>query len=98
MTVKLTDKELSDAMKRLPKWRLEDGKLARELQFDNFVAAFSFMTRVAIRAEKIDHHPDWSNSYNRVAITLISHDVNGLTARDLALAEAIDQEFRSTAH
>ena len=93
MTVKLTDKELSDALKDLKKWQQEDDCLIREFEFDNFIAAFAFMTRVAIRAEKIDHHPDWSNSYNTVRIALTSHDAGGLTARDLALADAIDQEF-----
>lgn len=93
MTVKLTDKELSDALKDLKKWQQEDDCLIREFEFDNFIAAFAFMTRVAMRAEKIDHHPDWSNSYNTVRIALTSHDAGGLTARDLALADAIDQEF-----
>ena len=93
MTVKLTDKELSDALKQLKRWQQEDDCLVREFEFDNFIAAFAFMSRVAIRAEKIDHHPDWSNSYNKVRISLTSHDTGGLTARDLALADAIHQEF-----
>lgn len=93
MTVKLTEKELQDALKHLDKWRQNGAHLERELKFENFVDAFAFMARVALRAEKIDHHPDWSNSYNTVSITLTSHDVGGLTARDLALADAIDQEF-----
>lgn len=92
MTVKLTEKELKDALQQLPQWRLDKGRLVRELEFKHFIDAFAFMTRVALRAEKIDHHPDWSNSYNRVSIALISHDAGGLTARDLALAAAIDSE------
>lgn len=92
MTVKLTDKEIADALKQLPNWQLEGDKLTRQLEFNHFVDTFAFMTRVALRAEKIDHHPDWSNSYNRVDIALTSHDAGGLTARDLALAAAIDRE------
>ena len=92
MPVKLIEKELEDALKKLPEWQREGDKLCRQFQFRNFVEAFSFMTRVAICAEKIDHHPDWSNSYNKVYISLTTHDVGGLSARDLALAEAINQE------
>ena len=60
------------------------------LEFDGFVAAFGFMTKVALVAEKMDHHPDWRNSWNRVEITLTSHDAGGVTQRDIALARAID--------
>ena len=95
MTVKLTEKEIVDALQQLPHWQLEGNTLTRALEFDHFVDAFAFMTRVALRAEKIDHHPDWGNSYNRVNITLTSHDAGGLTARDLALAAAIDMEFQA---
>ena len=70
-------------------WEVVDGKLHRELSFADFSEAFAFMTRVALAAEKADHHPDWSNSWNTVIIDLVSHDAGGLTARDLALAEAI---------
>ena len=70
-------------------WEIVDGKLHRELSFADFSEAFAFMTRVALAAEKADHHPDWSNSWNTVTIDLVSHDAGGLTARDVALAEAI---------
>lgn len=70
-------------------WEVVDGKLHRELSFADFSEAFAFMTRVALAAEKADHHPDWSNSWNTVTIDLVSHDAGGLTARDVALAEAI---------
>jgi 4a-hydroxytetrahydrobiopterin dehydratase len=93
MTVKLTDVEISHALKHLQDWELTDGKLCRVYKFDDFISAFSFMTRVAIRAEKIDHHPEWSNVYNTVSIALTTHDAGGLTAKDLALAEAIKIEF-----
>lgn len=74
-----------------PRWQLADGALVRELTFADFRAAFAFMTRVAALADAADHHPDWSNSWNRVVIKLSSHDVGGLTPRDLALAEEIDR-------
>lgn len=93
MTVKLTDLEISNALKELVGWELKDGKLCRVFVFKDFISAFSFMTRVAIRAEKIDHHPEWSNVYNTVTIALTTHDAGGLTAKDLALAEAIKTEF-----
>ncbi|NKI17305.1 4a-hydroxytetrahydrobiopterin dehydratase [Spongiibacter sp. KMU-166] len=92
MPVKLTEHEIEDALKKLPNWQREGDTLRREFQFKNFLDAFAFMTKVAICAEKIDHHPNWSNSYNKVVISLTTHDVGGLTPRDLALAEAINRE------
>jgi 4a-hydroxytetrahydrobiopterin dehydratase len=71
-------------------WEVVDGKLHRELAFADFSEAFAFMTRVALAAEAAGHHPDWSNSWNRVVIDLVSHDADGLTDRDVALAEAIN--------
>ena len=70
-------------------WEVVDGKLHRELTFADFSEAFGFMARVALAAERADHHPDWSNSWNTVVIDLVSHDAGGLTDRDRALAEAI---------
>ena len=66
-------------------WKEEDNKLQREFKFKDFSEAFAFMSRVALLAEKMDHHPEWSNVYNRVAITLTTHDAGGLTARDLVV-------------
>lgn len=71
-------------------WELVDGRLHREFTFEDFAAAFAFMTKVAGEAEHLDHHPDWSNSWNRVTIDLVSHDDGGVTERDVALAEAIN--------
>jgi 4a-hydroxytetrahydrobiopterin dehydratase len=87
---KLTDAEIGAALEALPDWRVHEGKLHRELRFGDFSRAFAFMTRVALLAEKFDHHPDWSNAYNRVVIDLHSHDVAGITQRDVDLAVAID--------
>jgi 4a-hydroxytetrahydrobiopterin dehydratase len=71
-------------------WSEVDGKLHRELRFGSFSAAFAFMTRVALAAEKANHHPDWSNSWDRVVIDLVSHDAGGITERDRAFAGEID--------
>jgi 4a-hydroxytetrahydrobiopterin dehydratase len=71
-------------------WELIDGRLRRELKFANFSEAFGFMTRCALVAEKMDHHPNWSNVYNRVSIELYSHDVGAVTERDVAFAVAVD--------
>ena len=73
-----------------PGWEIVDGKLHRELTFKNFSEAWAFMARVALAAEKADHHPDWSNSWNRVVIDLVSHDAGEVTDRDRALAEKIN--------
>ncbi len=71
-------------------WAEDERGLHREFHFDDFSSAWAFMTRVATLAETLNHHPDWSNSWNRVSVTLISHDVGRVTERDRRLAEAID--------
>lgn len=72
-------------------WTETDDHLERRFEFGNFREAFSFMTQVALLAEKADHHPDWSNSYNKVTIRLTSHDAGGVTDRDRKLAAQIDE-------
>ena len=88
----LTEAERNDALAALPEWRRREDGLAieRALKFKDFNEAFGFMTRVALLADKADHHPEWSNVYNRVAITLTTHDAGGLSARDVTMARAID--------
>lgn len=78
--------------RELPEWRLLEGRdaIARSFRFRDFSEAWGFMSRVALLAEAQDHHPEWSNVYNRVEITLTTHDAGGLSARDLRLARAID--------
>ncbi len=88
---KLSSSELDENLKGLPEWTLVNGKLHRELHFNSFVEAFGAMTRIALVAEKMDHHPEWSNVYNRVTIDLTTHDADGLTALDIELATAIEQ-------
>jgi len=72
-------------------WRIEEGKLYREFKFPDFVSAFGFMTKVAILAEKANHHPEWSNVYSKVVISLITHEADGITKRDFELAQAISK-------
>jgi 4a-hydroxytetrahydrobiopterin dehydratase len=76
---------------QLANWSLEGGKLHRKFEFANFVEAFGFMTQVAIVAEKMDHHPEWSNVYNRVEVDLTTHDAGGLTELDFELASFMNQ-------
>lgn len=86
----LSDSEIQAHLANLPGWRVEGGKLRRELAFPDFVAAFGFMTRCALLAEKRDHHPEWSNVYNKVVIDLVTHDAGGITERDVELAAAFE--------
>lgn len=84
----------AEALKGLPLWRLDEGErdaIARSLTFADFNAAFGFMTRVALLADKVDHHPEWSNVYNRVSVLLTTHDAGGVTQRDIDMARFIDE-------
>jgi len=86
---RLTPQEIETALRALPGWSLANGKLHRKFQFADFSAAFGFMTRVALAAEAADHHPDWSNVWNRVVIDLHTHDSGGVTQSDVDLATRI---------
>lgn len=90
---RLSNEERTQLSENLPGWTLDGERdaIRRSFKFANFVDAFGFMTKVALLAERDDHHPEWSNVYNRVEILLTTHDANGLSARDLALAKAIDK-------
>ena len=90
---RLTDAERDAALAQLPGWTLRADGLAitRRFTFADFSEAFAFMTRVALLAEKADHHPEWANVWNRVDITLTTHDAGGLSARDIAMARAIGE-------
>ena len=89
----LTQPERDALLNDNPGWTLrEDGKaITRTFTFADFNEAFGFMTRVAIYADKADHHPEWFNVYNRVDVTLTTHDAGGLTERDIALAHTLDK-------
>ena len=86
----LSDDELQAALGRHPAWSLVDGRLHRELAFTGFPQAFSFMAQVALAAERLDHHPDWSNSWNKVVVDITNHASGGLTSRCFELAAAVD--------
>ena len=88
---KLSKEALASRLAQLPGWTLRDDKLSRQFSFSDFVEAFGFMSSVALLAEKMNHHPEWSNVYNRVAINLTTHDAGGISNRDFQLAEAINQ-------
>ena len=94
----LTFEQINERLILHPSWRLEGVWLARDLQFADFEAAWQFMSHVADCARQQDHHPNWYNVYNTVQIRLSSHDANGITERDFALAESIDQYLTNAHH
>ena len=92
MTDKLTDDARDAALAELPDWIEVEGRdaITRTFKFKNFSEAFGFMARVAMKAEQMDHHPEWFNVYNKVEVTLTSHDVGGLSTRDVDMARFLD--------
>lgn len=90
MPALLDDVAIDAALAALPGWTRDGDALVRDYRFKDFAEAFGFMARVALLAEKADHHPEWSNVYNKVSIRLTTHDASGITNRDTALAAAID--------
>ncbi|MER3408487.1 MAG: 4a-hydroxytetrahydrobiopterin dehydratase [Nitrososphaera sp.] len=91
---KLSKQELDRAVVKMPGWKIADGKLHRTFEFGDFAEAFAFMTRVAIEAEKLNHHPEWSNVYNRVTINLVTHDIgNEISNYDVMLAGKINEIY-----
>jgi len=87
---KLTQKELRSALTGLHGWNLAKGKLHREYKFADFVHAFGFMATSALAIEKMNHHPEWFNVYNKVVVDLSTHDAGGITAKDVELAKLLD--------
>lgn len=92
MATRLQGEDRLKALASIPDWHAVEGRdaIARQFRFKDFNAAFGFMARVALIAEKADHHPEWFNVYNRVDVTLSTHDAGGLTEKDIALALAMD--------
>jgi 4a-hydroxytetrahydrobiopterin dehydratase len=88
---KLADHEIAQGLAGLEGWRVVDGKLRKEFKFKDFKQAFSFMTGVALTAESMDHHPDWSNAYNQVVIDLVTHDLGGISTFDLEFASRVEK-------
>tara|TARA_Y100001968_G_scaffold194287_1_gene178213 strand:+ start:65 stop:352 length:288 start_codon:yes stop_codon:yes gene_type:complete len=82
--------ELVHFTKKNPSWVIDNKSIKKEFKFDNFIDAFGFISRVALLSEKMDHHPSWQNTYNKVKIELTTHDLGGITTNDIKLAESID--------
>lgn len=94
MVPHLNDQQIRDALPELSEWSYtagDTGSIKKDFKFKTFAQAWAFMSRVALLAEKHDHHPEWSNVYNKVSIKLTTHDAGGVTEKDLALAKAIEK-------
>jgi 4a-hydroxytetrahydrobiopterin dehydratase len=87
---KYSPSEIKDSLAKLPMWKLEKGKLHRELEFRSFEDAIAFIVRAALEISKLDHHPEWFNVYNRVKIDLTTHDLGGISGYDFVLARKLD--------
>ena len=83
--------ELDYFIEKNPSWIIDKKTIKKEFIFDDFIHAFGFMSKVALLSEKMDHHPDWQNTYNKVKINLTTHDKGGITCNDINLAESIDK-------
>ena len=83
--------QLDSFIEKNPSWIIDNKTIKKEFKFENFIEAFGFMSKVALLSEKIDHHPDWQNIYNKVKINLTTHDKGGITTNDIKLAESIDK-------
>jgi len=90
MSQKLSESEIQKALDDLPGWQVAGGKLHREYRFPDFIHAFGFMATSAIAIEKVNHHPEWFNVYNRVTVDLVTHDAGGITSRDVELAGKLE--------
>ena len=88
---KLSEEEITRQVANLDGWEVVNGKVNKTFKFDDFIQAFGFMTRVAMEAEKMSHHPEWFNVYNIVRIDLVTHDVDGISNYDIKLAKSIDK-------
>ena len=88
-------KQLDYFIKKNPSWIIDNKTIKKEFTFNNFVDAFGFITKVALLSEKVDHHPNWQNTYNKVNIELTTHDLGGITINDINLAESIDKLINS---
>ena len=86
----IDENQLNDFAKKNPSWIIYNKTIKKEFKFDDFIESFGFMTKVALLAEKMDHHPNWQNTYNKVTIELTTHDKGGITNKDIELAESID--------
>ena len=88
--MRLSELEIEEELKQLSEWSVKNDKLHKEFKFDNFNQAFGFMTRAAMEIEKMNHHPEWFNVYNKIAIELTTHDAGGITKNDVNLAKILN--------
>ena len=88
--MRLSQEEIDEELKNLPGWSVVNDKLRREIQFDSFNQAFGFMTMAAMEIEKMNHHPEWFNVYNKLVIELTTHDAGGITRNDINLARILN--------
>ena len=92
LMVSLIEKnQLDSFIEKNPSWIIDNKTIKKEFKFDNFIDAFGFMSKVALLSEKMDHHPNWQNTYNKVTIELTTHDLGGISTNDTKLAESIDK-------
>ncbi len=88
--MRLSETEITEELKKLEGWAIKDNKLHKEFQFDSFNQAFGFMSRAAMEIEKMNHHPEWFNVYNKITVDLTTHDVGGITDNDVTLARILN--------
>jgi len=88
--MRLSSEQISDQLKNLPGWTVKDEKLHRDFEFGDFNQAFGFMTRAAMEIEKMNHHPEWFNVFNRLSVDLTTHDAGGITQNDIELARILN--------
>lgn len=87
---RLSDEQIKTELSRLKGWSVVNGKLHKDYTFDDFVDAFGFMCKAAIHIEKMNHHPEWFNVYNKISVDLTTHDAGGITQNDISLAKTLD--------
>lgn len=88
--IRLSQVDINEELKKLPGWKVVNEKLHKEFQFESFNQAFGFMTRAAMEIEKMNHHPEWFNVYNKITIELTTHDAGGITKNDVDLAKILN--------
>ena len=88
--MRLSETEITEELKKIEGWAIKDNKLHKEFKFDSFNQAFGFMTRAAMEIEKMNHHPEWLNVYNRITVDLTTHDAGGITNNDINLARILN--------
>ncbi len=88
---KMNEQQIATALEKLDGWKLENGFIVKSFQFKDFKEAFAYMTHIAFQAEAQNHHPNWENVYNSLTVRLNTHDANGITAKDIELAQVIDE-------